>query len=117
MNNLPPLLAICCGVNKCDIDLYLEPSLRCFEGHFPDMPVLPGVVQLDWAVRLAKTHLVLDDELVASRFEVLKYQQLLVPGLNVKLQLEKKGSDKVLFSYLSERGQYASGRIVFEVRK
>jgi len=30
------------------LELAVAPDLPCFEGHFPGVPVLPGVVQLDW---------------------------------------------------------------------
>ncbi|WP_416306504.1 thioester dehydrase [Neptunicella sp. SCSIO 80796] len=114
MNSVAPILQIRHEAEKCLVDLRLEPELACFDGHFPGMPVLPGVVQLDWAVKLAKTHLSIEPQAVAKQFEVLKFQQLLVPGLIVTLELQKKDSHKVLFSYHSERGQHASGRIVFE---
>ena len=31
--------------------LAMDPDLTAFQGHFPGHPVLPGVVQVDWAVR------------------------------------------------------------------
>ncbi len=33
--------------------LFVPPELPCFRGHFPNRPILPGVLQLDWAVELA----------------------------------------------------------------
>lgn len=32
--------------------LALEPGHLAFQGHFPGNPILPGVIQVDWAVRL-----------------------------------------------------------------
>lgn len=34
--------------------LALAPELPAFQGHFPGDPVLPGVVQVDWAIRLGR---------------------------------------------------------------
>src|SRR5690606_37926347 len=32
----------------------LDPALAVFDGHFPGYPILPGVAQLDWAVRFGR---------------------------------------------------------------
>jgi 3-hydroxymyristoyl/3-hydroxydecanoyl-(acyl carrier protein) dehydratase len=34
--------------------LALAPGLPAFQGHFPGSPILPGVVQVDWAMRLGE---------------------------------------------------------------
>jgi 3-hydroxymyristoyl/3-hydroxydecanoyl-(acyl carrier protein) dehydratase len=34
--------------------LALAPDLPAFQGHFPGSPILPGVVQVDWAMRLGE---------------------------------------------------------------
>ena len=39
---------------EAEYALALEPGLPAFQGHFPGDPVLPGVVQVDWAVRLGE---------------------------------------------------------------
>lgn len=34
-------------------ELRVPLTLKHFDGHFPGMPILPGVMQIDWAIRLA----------------------------------------------------------------
>ena len=88
-------------------------DLACFSGHFPQTPVLPGVVQLDWAIALAASHLQL-----AQRFagmEVLKFQQLVRPGDELLLTLRFDATrGKLYFTYTCAGQPCSSGRIVLE---
>jgi len=38
------------------VRLFVPRTLAHFDGHFPGFPILPGVLQIDWAVRLARQH-------------------------------------------------------------
>ncbi|MCF1488421.1 AMP-binding protein [Mitsuaria sp. RG] len=88
-------------------------DLACFPGHFPQTPVLPGVVQVDWALALATSHLHL-----AQRFagmEVLKFQQLVRPGDELLLTLRFDAErGKLYFAYTCAGQPCSSGRIVLE---
>jgi len=53
-------------------------DLSFLEGHFPGFPVVPGVVQLRWALRLAAE--LLGQEPVLASVEALKFRELLRPG-------------------------------------
>jgi len=65
--------------------LVLTAEMACFGGHFPGMPVLPGVVQIDWAVRLGVL-LLGTGQPVAERFQV-KFKRVISPGQNLTLEL------------------------------
>ena len=91
----------------------LQPELDYFKGHFPDVPILAGVVQLDWAVKFTQQYLGYENQLVEN-VEVLKFQVVLTPNLQVDLHLEKRSDNKTTFKYISAKGVHASGRIVFE---
>ena len=88
-------------------------DLACFPGHFPHTPVLPGVVQVDWAIALAASQLGL-----AQRFagmEVLKFQQLVRPGDELLLTLRHDPArGKLYFAYTCAGLPCSSGRIVLE---
>lgn len=43
------------GKHAAIVRLALPPDHDAFAGHFPGRPILPGVVQLDWAIQLAAT--------------------------------------------------------------
>jgi 3-hydroxymyristoyl/3-hydroxydecanoyl-(acyl carrier protein) dehydratase len=79
-----------CGVR---LTLSIPAELSYFDGHFPEVPILPGVVQVKWAVEFARQHLG-----VQARFRALtgvKFMRVMQPGATVTLQLD----------YASERGE------------
>ena len=87
-------------------------DLAHFTGHFPQTPVLPGVVQIDWAQQLAR-------QLIAElppRFcgmEVLKFQQLVRPGDRLQLSLRFDAArGKLYFAYRNGEAACSSGRIL-----
>jgi len=111
--NINPIVI---GSTKTDaeavVELLIPENLDYFKGHFSQSPILPGVVQLDWAVMYAKSQFNID--LDVNDIEVLKFQVVIVPGQNLSLQLTQKSAQKVAFSYFSDKGKHASGRIVFD---
>ena len=109
---LPAHLAV--DTSKQDevrISLEVSPDLEAFAGHFPDNPILPGVVQIDWAVRLAGQHLGLTER--PRDFQV-KYHHIIRPNepllLTLKLDPVKR---QLSFSYVSEERLMSSGLLKF----
>jgi 3-hydroxymyristoyl/3-hydroxydecanoyl-(acyl carrier protein) dehydratase len=99
--------------SQITLQLLIPKDLDYFAGHFPNAPILAGVVQLHWAVEYAKQYFSLT-ALDVKNIEVLKFQVVIIPGQELNLTLTQKSNNKVLFSYASDKGQHASGRIVFE---
>lgn len=96
-----------------ELALWVPDDLDYFQGHFPNAPILAGVVQLHWAVEFAKQEFSLSEQTVQN-LEVLKFKAVITPGQNLQLTLTQKTTSKIIFSYSSDKGQHASGRIVFE---
>jgi acyl-coenzyme A synthetase/AMP-(fatty) acid ligase/3-hydroxymyristoyl/3-hydroxydecanoyl-(acyl carrier protein) dehydratase len=82
-----------------------------FDGHFPQAPILPGVLQLQWAIQWARQCFGLRADV--ARIEVLKFQQPVLPGAELKFSLRRASPQTLQFAYESARGMHASGRIVF----
>ena len=83
-----------------DLDLWLPTDHLCFKGHFPGVPILPGAVQIDWAVRLADQYLAAGIG-AACRFQV-KFKQPIRPGGVVTLALRLSAEKQALsFDYRS----------------
>ena len=93
------------------VELVVPEGLHYFRGHFPGMPVVPGVVQIKWAISLARLYLRAGS--LFGGMEALKFQQLLRPGARVSLDLEYAAADgKLKFSFAAGQVRYSSGRLI-----
>lgn len=81
----PVLIDVKVVQGHVDAQLLVTPDLAGFAGHFPDFPILPGVVQLDWAVHYAQEFLLLDEPVV--RVERLKFTCPISPNMPLQLSL------------------------------
>mgnify|MGYP000489404519 CR=1 FL=1 len=113
VNIWPELLTENVTDAQVELQLHIPSDLDYFNGHFPNAPILAGVVQLHWAVEYSKQKFSLT-ELEVKNIEVLKFQVVIIPGQKLNLSLTQKSPNKIVFSYTSDKGQHASGRIVFE---
>ena len=86
-------------------------ELAAFEGHFPQAPILPGVVLLDWAVRLGRDAFGLSFDV--QRVEALKFQQLVRPGTKLTVDLASVPG-RLDFRFTSAHGVHAAGRLRFD---
>jgi 3-hydroxymyristoyl/3-hydroxydecanoyl-(acyl carrier protein) dehydratase len=109
-SSLPRVLSSQEGENLMRWQLFVAAAEPCFDGHFPGQPVLPGVTQLDWAIRLGCGHF--GYPLEVATLEVLKFQQLLLPNSRVTLEISHDAAKaKLSFAYVNGDSRYASGRI------
>jgi acyl-CoA synthetase (AMP-forming)/AMP-acid ligase II/3-hydroxymyristoyl/3-hydroxydecanoyl-(acyl carrier protein) dehydratase len=89
--------------------LQVDPELAAFEGHFPRSAILPGVVLVDWAVRLARDAFAAGGDLL--RMDVLKFQHLVRPGTRLVAELDWQPG-RLDFRFHSDHGVHASGRLL-----
>ena len=90
--------------------LQLPPELIHFDGHFPQAPVLPGVLQVGWALALAAPRL--GTSMHCREMESLKFQQLLRPCDEVELTLRLDAArGKLHFAYHLAGAHASSGRL------
>ena len=52
----PAVLAVRSSEGRAELDLVVPPDLLYCRGHFPNRAILPGVVQIDWAILLGRRH-------------------------------------------------------------
>lgn len=95
------------------LELELPLDLACFAEHFPDAPVLPGVVQVAWAVDFAASRLGTPKNCRA--IDGMKFQRLLRPGDRVRLTLRhdvERG--RLHFAYQSGDAPVSSAHLRLE---
>ena len=109
----PDVLAQVESDGEWTLQLSIPPDLAYFSGHFPHTPVLPGVVQVEWAFKLGQQ--LLDLPPTFAGMEVLKFQQLVRPGDVVELHLRfDRERGKLYFAYRNDSAACSSGRVLLE---
>ena len=111
-NISPEIVTVTREDDQVVITLFVSSQLDYFKGHFPQAAILPGVVQLDWAVQFARDNFQLANTPL-SHVEVLKFKAVIFPDSTITLTLIKKSEQKYSFDISSEVDKHASGRLVF----
>ncbi|MQQ99349.1 AMP-binding protein [Glaciimonas soli] len=91
-------------------------DLLYFDGHFDGAPILPGVVQVDWALSYGRKYFSLPPHFIGM--QALKFQRVITPGMSFQLELQHQVEKSALtFTLTSKEGKHASGRLMFaEIR-
>ncbi len=80
-----------------------------FAGHFPNHPVLPGVVQLQWALHYAAQHWPIAP--VAQEYRV-KFTKIITPEMPLQLTLHyNPGTSQLTFAYTHGDERCAQGTL------
>nr|WP_324259954.1 hypothetical protein [Cellvibrio fontiphilus] len=100
--------------HQCMLDLYIAPQITWLTGHFPQQPVVAGVVQTHWAGELAKFLFAVGDEFI--RIDNLKFQQVILPQQQLQLTLDYSETDAhsvIKFRYSQGDIIYSEGKLIF----
>lgn len=112
MNLDPQTLAIEQTANdEIRIRLAVPAQLPFFADHFPGSPMLPGVLQLGWAVRLAQQQFGIEQPL--QQVAQLKFQHPILPDRELWLRLRRSAAQQVSFHYDTAAQACSSGRLQF----
>ncbi len=85
----PEIIHTSVSGHSLDLTLSITENLCYFVGHFPDFPILPGVVQLSWAVHYAKEFLGLTAPVM--NIERLKFTCPIQPNVQIMLHIDFDG--------------------------
>lgn len=85
-------------------------GLVYLEGHFPEIPIVPGVVQIDWVMQALKRVLNRDREKL--QMEAMKFTNILQPGVEFFIEVKPmKIPEKYQFRLWSDQSEFSKGRI------
>ena len=105
-------LALDADSRRLTCRLFVPYDLPIFGGHFPSAPIVPGVIQVGWAVELAHLH-----GLVAGDFtgiSAAKFRRLVQPGMILAARLERgPQTEQLQFWYETVDTVVSSGRLKF----
>lgn len=98
------------------LTLFIPADLHYFNGHFNNKPVLPGVVQIDWAVFFGQQYFNISGKF--NSMEAVKFHEFIGPDSEVELTLSYSADKnaikgKLYFQYKSAQARHSAGRIVF----
>ena len=95
------------GAQKYEFGAIMHAGLEIFESHFPNLPLLPGFMQLDYVFELASG--VGIDVSGASTVENLKFMKFVRPGDLLRIYFEKRGG-KLYFELFCNGKKCSTGR-------
>lgn len=112
MNGLPDIVATRRDGERSEIDIIVPLDSQWFDGHFPSHPILPGVVQVGWAVHFAA--LMHGVDAAVQTLEQIKFKRPIEPGARLVLHLKpSEDGGKLRYDYRDGDTSCSSGTLVF----
>ncbi|HVA55977.1 MAG TPA: thioester dehydrase [Gammaproteobacteria bacterium] len=112
MRGLPIVTAQRRDDTHSELDLMVNSDCPWLEGHFPGQPILPGVVQIGWAVHFACE--IYGYSPGVNRLEQVKFKRPILPGKYLTLHLTPSGDlHKLRYEYRDSISSFSSGTLHF----
>ncbi len=108
---LPDIISHKPSGNGAEYLFHVPVSLTWFDGHFPDDPILPAVVQVDWVIHFGQ-RLGFSPNRFAG-FARLKFMAIIQPDMLVRLNLLVSSGAALEFAYESAAGPLSKGTVKF----
>lgn len=94
-------------------DLTFLQDSSYFNGHFPDHPILPGVIQIHFVLSFIKQFF--NVEMNDYHILRLKFSNIILPDVPVHIELKRNSPTEFTFNYFNGDKKYSGGKIVAKV--
>lgn len=112
MNGLPNVLARRETDGRTELDLEVPEDNPWFAGHFPELAILPGVVQIGWAAHFG--HALYGLGPGVTLMEQVKFRRPILPGARITLTLAPHvAAAKLRYEFKDAEHSYSSGNLHF----
>ena len=112
INNYPKILNVTKHSDEqISLDIVVEADCEFFKGHFADQAVLPGIGQIDFAIKMVSRYFGIDMYQFNS-IPQAKFKKVVVPNDNLTLNLTKK-ANVISFEYRLEEEQVSLGKLKY----
>ena len=111
VTEFPQILSVSNESPTMRIRLRLSSDSKWTLGHFPDRPVLPGIVQVHWAVLVCRALCGMTGS--PSEIKRLKFRRVIVPPEDLELTVRPTSTQDAHFSFIVNREQCSDGTLVF----
>jgi len=114
-NRDPQIISTKIENNSATFHLEVPEELAYLEGHFSEMAVVPGIVQLHWVVNFVKKIWGIPGELIEAN--QIKFSKLMHPKDSVDLKIEHDFKKSLIkYSYRHEDICYSSGQFKYSTQ-
>jgi 3-hydroxymyristoyl/3-hydroxydecanoyl-(acyl carrier protein) dehydratase len=95
-----------------ELNFVIPAALVYFRGHFPGFAILPGVVQLDWAIQFCRKHFPFAKD--SPQTIKIKFRKPIRPDHRVTLSLKHlPARNSLQFRYTDAEGDCSLGQVGF----
>lgn len=110
---LPEILATERTARGVHLRLNVAADLCYFEGHFPEVRLLPGVVQVTWAIEFGRALIPFEGRFRA--LNAVKFMRVIQPDTIVTLDLDyEPASRELTFAFRLGAQECSNGAVLFD---
>ena len=111
-HKIPRVLSWIDELSRHKLLLAISPEMECFQGHYPGNPILPGIVQLHWAIGFSISLLGFSE--LPLDIKRLKFKNIVQPPRVLELVLSKSSANTVQFQFSSVDQTHSMGSLIFK---